>query len=92
MFPWIGRDPIASAIAPRLLEGLRRAEALGAGFPAHRIKQTCGQVFRYAIATGHTVRDPVPDLRGALAVPIKTHFAALTEPARVGELLRAIEG
>jgi integrase len=50
-------------------------------------------VFRYAIATGRAVRDPSPDLRGALpSAPAANHFAAITDPLLVGELLRAIDG
>ena len=51
----------------------------------------CGQVFRYAIATGRAERDPSADLRGALP-PIKNaHFAAVTEPQQAANLLRAID-
>jgi integrase len=60
-------------------------------YSAHRVKQTCGLVFRYAIATGHAERDPVPDLRGALAAPVGKHYPAITDPVRVGELLRAFD-
>jgi len=47
-------------------------------------------VFRYAIATGRAERDPVPDLRGALKPVLVQHMPAITDPGRVGELLRAI--
>jgi integrase len=52
--------------------------------------QACGQVFRYGIATGRAERDPTPDLRGALKPVLVQHMAAITDPKRVGELLRAI--
>lgn len=90
VFPAIGAVQVREITAPRLLEVLRLIEARGAAFTAHRIKQTCGQVFRYAITTGHADRDPVPDLRGAMARPVTTHFPAITDPLRVGELMRAI--
>lgn len=54
--------------------------------------QTCGQVFRYAVATGRAERDPTADLRGALPPPTEKHHASITEPKRVGALLRAIDG
>jgi integrase len=92
VFPWIGKRPIADIKAPELLSVLRRAESRGALDTAKRIKQNCGQVFRYAVATGRAERDPSQDLRGAIPPAKHTHFAAITEPAKVGELLRAIEG
>jgi integrase len=88
----LDRRPIAEIEAPEILDVLRKVEARGKLETAHRLKQRLGQVFRYAIATGRAERDPTADLRGALA-PIKpTPRAALTDPAKVGELLRAIEG
>ena len=92
IFPWIGGRPIAEINAQEILVALRRVEARGALETAHRAQQNCGQVFRYAVATGRAPRDPCGDLRGALP-PVKgEHFAAITEPAAVGELLRAIDG
>lgn len=92
IFPWLGGRPIAEINAQEILVSLRRVEARGALETAHRAQQNCGQVFRYAVATGRALRDPCGDLRGALP-PVKgEHFAAITEPAAVGELLRAIDG
>ncbi|TWC67530.1 phage integrase family protein [Herbaspirillum sp. SJZ099] len=67
-------------------------EARGAIDSAHRVKQICGQVFRFAVAEGAAERDVTTDLRGALAAVPKGHFAAITEPKQVAELLRAIYG
>ncbi|MEY4427982.1 MAG: hypothetical protein RLZZ182_671 [Pseudomonadota bacterium] len=92
VFPWIGGTPAAGVSAPLVLDLLRKVEARGALDTAHRVKQTVGLVMRYAIATGHAERDPTPDLRGALPVPVKEHYAALLEPRQVGELLRAVDG
>ncbi len=92
IFPWIGARPIAEINAPELLSVVRRVENRGALETAHRALSNCGQVFRYAVATGRAERDPSGDLRGALP-PVKgTHFAATTEPKRVGEILRALDG
>lgn len=71
---------------------LRRVEARGALETAHRIRTICGQVFRYAIATGRADRDPAADLKGALPPYKPKHLAAITDPAKVGDLLRAIDG
>jgi hypothetical protein len=92
VFPWLGRLALVSVTAPKLLECLRRVEKRGTVETAHRVKQACGQVFRYGIATGHCERDPSGDLRDALRPVVVTHHAALTEPRRVGELLRAVDG
>ena len=92
VFPWIGGRPIAEITAPEVLAVLRRIEGRGTLDTAHRAHQNCGQVFRYAVATGRAERDPTGDLRGALPAAIPGHFAAITEPTDVGELLRAIDG
>ena len=92
IFPWIGGRPIAEITAPELLSVIRRIESRGALETAHRALSNCGQVFRYAVATGRAERDPSGDLRGALP-PVKgTHFAATTDPKRVAEILRAMDG
>ena len=92
IFPWIGGQPIADITAPELLKVVRRIEERGALETAHRALSTCGQVFRYAVATGRAQRNPSGDLRGALPPFRGTHFAAITEPKRAGELLRMIDG
>lgn len=91
MFPWLGDRPIGQITPPELLEIVRRIERRTLD-TAHRALQTCGQVFRYAIATGRADRDIAADLRGALPPVRKRHFAAITDPAGVGGLLRAIDG
>ncbi len=92
VFPWLGSRPIAEITASELLKALRRIEERGAVETAHRAHQNCGQVFRYAIATGRAERDPSPDLKGALPPVKQTHHAAITDPKAVGELLRAMDG
>ncbi|MFO1418514.1 MAG: tyrosine-type recombinase/integrase [Methylotetracoccus sp.] len=91
VFPWIGARPISAVTAPELLSVLRRIEARGALETARRVKQFCGMVFRYAVATGRADADPSASLKGAIPPPKAGHFASVTEPKRVGGLLRAIE-
>ncbi len=91
IFPWIGKRDIASLTAPDLLTVLQRIESRGAIETAHRAHQNCGQIFRYAVATGKAVRDPSADLKGAIPPVRKKHHASITEPARIGELLQAID-
>jgi len=92
IFPHIGRRPIATITVPELLQVLKRIEATGHHDTCHRAKQKCGQVFRYAVVTGRAERDLTADLRGALA-PVRTeNFAAITDPVRIGKLMRDIDG
>jgi hypothetical protein len=89
-FPWIGRRQIAEMDAPELLATLRRVMARGAIATAHRLKDACGQVFRYGIATGVRTRNPAADLRDALPPVPTRHLAAVVDPKQAGELLRAM--
>lgn len=92
VFPWLSGKPVADITAPQLLQVMRRIEERGALETAHRVLGCCGQVFRYAVATGRAERDPSGDLRGALP-PVKSqHFAAVTEPDQTAAVLRAIDG
>lgn len=90
-FPSIGSRVISTIEPPDILDFLRKIEKLGRIETTHRTKQICGQVFRYAIATGRAIRDPSADLRGALTPVVKRHHAAVTSPVEIGRLLAAIE-
>lgn len=92
VFPWVGKRPLSDLRAPELLTMLRRIESRGTRETAHRVKQNCGQVFRYGIATGRAERDPTGDLRGALPPRKPKHHASIVDPKGVGQLLRAIDG
>jgi integrase len=92
VFPWIGGKPVADVTAKVLLACLQRIEKRGAIETAHRAMSNCGQIFRYAVATGRAERDPSGDLRGALEEVKGTHRAAITDPKAVSGLMRAIEG
>lgn len=92
VFPWIGHLPIQDLTSPKVLEVIRRVEARGAIDTAHRVKDSCSQVFRYGVACGMCERDPARDLRDALIPVNSKHMAAITDPKRAGELMRAIHG
>lgn len=91
-FPWIGGKPMATLTPPEVLDILRRVEKRGALETAHRLHANVGQVCRYAVATGRAERDVTADLRGALPPVQQEHMAAITDPRKVTELLRAIDG
>jgi integrase len=92
VFPVLGSRPVEEIKATELLTMLRRIESRGALETAHRVRTICGQVFRYAVATGRAERDPAADLKGALPPYKKGHLAAITDPKAVIPLLRAIDG
>lgn len=92
VYPWLGKKAIREITAPEILAVLRRIEKRGANETAHRVRELCSQVFRYAIASGRAESDPTRDLRGALAPAPTRHFPAMTDPAQVAGLLRAIDG
>jgi len=92
VFPWLGARPIASITPPEVLAVLRRIELRGVVETAHRARENCGQVFRYAVATGAAESDPTRDLKDALRKHQPRHMAAITDPAKLAELLRAIHG
>ena len=88
----IWQRPVSAIEATELLETIRRIEARGALDAAHRCLGYSSQIFRYAIATARSKRNPAADLRGALPPTKGGHFASITDPEKVGELLRAIDG
>lgn len=92
IFPWLGACPVGEITAPALLAAIRRIESRGALETAHRALANCGQVFRYAIATGRAQRDTAADLRGSLPPVKEKHHASITDPKAIGELLRDIDG
>lgn len=98
LFPWIGKIPMAEIKAPELLKCLRRVESRKnkqgqlVTETANRLREQCGQVWRYGIANGYAERDIAADLRGALKPHVASNFAHITDPKQLGQLLRDIEG
>ena len=90
VFPWLGTLPLTAVSAPMLLDTLRRVQKRGTVRMAHDLREYSGQVFRYGIATGRCESNPATDLRGALSPFIEKHLAAVVDPIKAGELLRAI--
>lgn len=89
---YVGKIPLRQLSAADVLSVCRRIEAKGRYETAHRARALASRVMRYGVITGRVDRDPCVDLRGALT-PVKTkNHAAITDPIKVGELLRAIDG
>ncbi|TAN05768.1 MAG: DUF4102 domain-containing protein [Rhodanobacteraceae bacterium] len=92
VFPWMGRKPVADVTAADVLAVVQRIAGRGAVEVAHRVQGSIGQVLRFAMATQRASMDVTAALRGALPSSTGRHFGTITEPAKVGELLRAIDG
>lgn len=90
-WPKLGKLPISSIMPVTVLEALREIEKRNAHYMAGRVKETVGQVMRYAVATGRAEYDPTPSLRGALTAHVTKHMASVTDPKRVGEILRMFD-
>ncbi|WP_309750482.1 integrase arm-type DNA-binding domain-containing protein [Novosphingobium sp.] len=87
----IGRLAIGEIEPADVLTAIRRIEGKGKLESARRSLQLAGAVFRYAVATARLASDPTRDLRGALTAPTVTHYGAITDARKVGQLLRAID-
>jgi integrase len=92
LFPWLGERRLAEIEPVELLATVRKVEERGAVETANRGLMLASQVWRYGVATGRVSRDITTDLKGALSPYRGKHFAAITDPVRLGELLRAIKG
>ena len=91
-FEAFGYKPVHEVTSPDVLAVCRKLEAKGTIETAHRVKATCGQVFRYAIATGRATYEPTQALKGALQPVITTHQAAIVDPLLVARLMQDIQG
>lgn len=90
LYPYIGDRKINDLAPVEVLAAIRKTEQRGALETADRGMQLVGQVFRYAVATGRAPRDVTADLKGALTPYRSKHFGAITDPIKLGELMRAI--
>ena len=87
----LGGRPIADITPPEILKVLRKEEVAGLYETATRLRESIGQVFRLAIATGRATSDPTRDMRGALVTPQVTNRAAILDHKRLGDLLREMD-
>jgi integrase len=92
VLPWLAKRPIGAIDAPEILAVLKRIDRRGARYTAHRVRSEISRVFRYGIKEGFCKADPAKDLIGAIPAPVERHFPSITDPAKVGEMLRALDG
>lgn len=90
-WPKLGKLPVSSIKPVTVLDALREIEKRNAHYMAGRVKETIGQVMRYAVATGRAEYDPTPSLKGALTAHVTKHMASVTDPKQVGEILRMFD-
>ena len=91
LIPYLGKRDIASIKPIELLAVIQKVEERGALDVAHRVLITAHGVWCYAVATGRAERDITPDIKKALKPHIKENLPAITDPMKLGELLRASE-
>ncbi len=89
--PAIGTMPVSEVDPQLLLAALKKLEAKGNYETAKKTRSFASRVFCYAVATGRAKADPAALLKGALISPKARHYAAILDPAKLGELLRAID-
>lgn len=92
VFTWIGKRATREIKRPDIREVLRRIESTGRIETAHRVLQLCNSVFEYANNEEVTDHNPCRGLQEVLPPVQERHHASITDPKRVGELLRAIDG
>lgn len=90
VYPSLGQRPITEISVREILDCMRRIEREGKFETAHRALNACSQIFRFAVQTDRVERDICSDLRGALIPSKPTHRAAVTDPEKVGLLLRKL--
>jgi len=91
LMPYLGKRAIASIKPIELLAVIQKVEERGALDVAHRVLITAHGVWCHAVATGRAERDITPDIKKALKPHIKENLPAITDPVKLGELLRASE-
>ena len=93
LFPYMGATLMKDLSPADVLSAVRVTERRGAIEQAHRLAQLAGKVCRYARVSGYAKFDAAAGLTEALTnIPKEKHRAAIVDPARIGELLRAIDG
>lgn len=92
LLPALGSRPIADIEPAELLAVLKAIEKKGKRETAVRTRALASRIFRYGVATTRCKADPAALLTGALSSPIVVSYAAILEPKRLGEFLRAVDG
>ncbi|MCF8167529.1 MAG: integrase arm-type DNA-binding domain-containing protein [Rhodoferax sp.] len=93
LFPYIGTRNIADISPMELLAALHKIEERGALETADRALMLARQVWEYWLPTAPVQQRNITDGLKARLTPYRVKsFAAIVDPKRFGELLRAIKG
>jgi len=92
ILPWLGNMPVSDIVPSDVLAVVRRVEARGAVETAHRVLSICGQIMRFAVASGVATHDVSQDLKGALTTRKKRHLSAAVTPQEAAAIIKAIHG
>ncbi|CDL87440.1 Integrase [Xenorhabdus cabanillasii JM26] len=90
VFPYIGNRPIADIKPLELLDVLSRMEKRGATEKLKKVRQRCGEVWKYAIITGRAEYNPAPDLASAFIPHKREHYPHL-DVDELPEFLKSID-
>jgi Integrase len=93
VFPWIGKTDV-NAVTPRdVIKVVQRVESRGAGETARRVMQCMNQVYKYAVTLQLADRNPVADIDSNIILKpiVSKNFSAITDPAKIGQLLRDMD-
>jgi integrase len=91
LLPDLGGIRFSTLEPADILKACRRAEGRGNIETAHRLLQLAGQITRFARICGYAKYDVGSGLSEALQHVQRQHYAAITDPAEAGSLLRAID-
>lgn len=91
LFPTLGARPVSAITPPELLAVLKKVEDRGAAYTATRLREICGSIFKFAIATGRATYNPAADLTGTIVKPKVKHRPAITDRREFGAFLRHLK-
>ena len=91
LFPWIGERRMLEIHSMELLAALHKIEERGALETADRVLMLARQVWEYWLPTADTQQRNITEGLKARLTPYRgKSFAAITDPIRMGDLMRAI--
>jgi integrase len=92
VFPSIGHKPVAHIEAKDVVRMMERVQGRGANDIAKRVRNTCSQIFRFAVTRGLTSRNPAGEFKPSDVLPQRdSQNHARIDESELPDLLRKIE-
>jgi integrase len=93
IFPWIGHLPVEAIKPTEVVRCLHRIKERGNLETAQRVREAVQHVYQYSVDTGtlEPARNFVNARTAGLPPPRSRHYAAITDPKQLGQLLRDIQ-